>query len=35
MMSLQTDYSIVNRDLRQKFEIQPVNREGLPQGDLI
>lgn len=34
-MSLASDYSMVNRDLRKKFEIQPVDREGMPVGDLL
>lgn len=34
-MSLETDYSIVNTDLTKKFEIQPIDRKGLPFGDLL
>lgn len=34
-MSFQTDYSIVNRDLSKKFEVQPMTREGMPTGDLL
>lgn len=35
MMSLESDYSIVNHDIKRKFEIQPVNRDGMPEGDLL
>jgi len=34
-MSMQTDYSIVNKDLSKKFEVQPMSRDGIPEGDLL
>lgn len=34
-MSMQTDYSIVNRELSKKFEVQPMSRDGVPEGDLL
>jgi hypothetical protein len=34
-MSLETDYSIINTELSKKFEIQPIDRNGLPSGDLL
>ena len=35
LMSFQTDYSIVNKDLSKKFEVQPLNDEFMPVGDLL
>ena len=34
-MSMQTDISIVNKDLTKKFDVQPMSREGIPKGDLV
>lgn len=35
LMSLTTEYSIVNIDLQKKFEVQPMSREQVPAGDLL
>lgn len=35
LMNFETDYSIVNKELSKKFEVQPMDREGLPSGDLL
>ena len=32
---MSSDYDIVNADLKKKFEVQPVNADGLPAGDLL
>lgn len=34
-MSMQTDVSIVNRELSKKFDVQPMTRDGIPKGDLL
>jgi hypothetical protein len=34
-MSLETNYSIVNTELSKKFEIQTIDRNSLPVGDLL
>jgi hypothetical protein len=35
LMTMQTDISIVNKDLTKKFDLQPMSREGIPLGDLV
>jgi len=35
LMSMQTDVSIVNKDLSKKFDVQPMTRDGIPKGDLL
>lgn len=35
LLNMSSDYDIVNADLKKKFEVQPVNADGLPAGDLL
>lgn len=35
LMSPQASYSNINADLTKKFEVQPMDRNQLPNGDLL
>lgn len=35
LLNIMSDYEIVNVDLKKKFEVQPLNTDGIPEGDLL
>ena len=35
LMSPQASYQPMNSDLKKKFEVQPMNRNNLPNGDML